>query len=168
LRHRRPIRGELDAVRSSAIAGLPDCSIFRGGTSTMKIVRLIARLLMGLEFTVFGLNGFLHFIPMTLPEGVAGQFLGAMFVSKYVYAIAVLELVGGVLLLVNRYVPLALTLLGPVLVNILLFHILMEPQGLPIAIITAVLWLLVYWGVRSAFAGIFVQRVPTSSSPSGI
>jgi putative oxidoreductase len=80
----------------------------------------------------------------------------------------VLELVGGVLLLVNRYVPLALTLLGPVLVNILLFHILMEPQGLPIAIITAVLWLLVYWGVRSAFAGIFVQRVPTSSSPSGI
>jgi putative oxidoreductase len=168
LRHRRPIRGELDAVRSSAIAGLPDCSIFRGGTSTMKIVRLIARLLMGLEFTVFGLNGFLHFIPMTLPEGVAGQFLGAMFVSKYVYAIAVLELVGGVLLLVNRYVPLALTLLGPVLVNILLFHILMEPQGLPIAIITAVLWLLVYWGVRSAFAGIFVQRVPTSSWPSGI
>jgi len=134
----------------------------------MKIVRLIARLLMGLEFTVFGLNGFLHFIPMKLPEGVAGQFLGAMFESKYVYAIAVLELVGGVLLLVNRYVPLALTLLGPVLVNILLFHILMEPQGLPVAIITAVLWLLVYSGVRSAFAGIFAQRVPTSSSPSGI
>ena len=134
----------------------------------MKIVRLIARLLMGLEFTVFGLNGFLHFIPMTPPGGVAGQFLGAMFESKYVYAVVVLELVGGVLLLVNRYVPLALTLLGPVLVNILLFHILMEPQGLPIAIITAVLWFLVYWGVRSAFAGIFVQRVPTSSSPSGI
>ncbi len=80
--------------------------LFAEGTSTMKIVRLIARLLMGLEFTVFGLNGFLHFIPMKLPEGVAGQFLGAMFESKYIYAIAVLQLVGGVLLLVNRYVPL--------------------------------------------------------------
>ena len=134
----------------------------------MKIVSLIARLLMGLEFTVFGLNGFLHFIPMKLPEGVAGQFLGAMFESKYVYAVAVLQLVGGVLLLVNRYVPLALTLLGPVIVNILLFHLLMEPQGLPIAIITAVLWFLVFWEVRSAFAGIFAQRVPPSSPPSRI
>ncbi len=130
----------------------------------MKIVSLIARLLLGLEFTVFGSNGFLHFIPMKLPEGVAGQFLGAVFESKYVYVVAALQLVGGLLLLANRYVPLALTLLGPVIVNILLFHILMEPQGLVIAIITAVLWFLVYWDVRSAFAGVFAQRVPTSSS----
>jgi len=134
----------------------------------MRIVSLIARLLLGLEFTVFGSNGFLHFIPMKLPEGVAGQFLGAMFESKYIYAVAALQLVGGLLLLANRYVPLALTLLGPVIVNILLFHITMEPQGLVIAIITAVLWFLVYWSVRSAFAGVFAQRVPASSSPKVI
>jgi putative oxidoreductase len=134
----------------------------------MKIVSLIARLLMGLEFTVFGSNGFLHFMQMKPPEGLAGQFLQVLVESKYVYAVAALQLIGGLLLLANRYVPLALTLLGPVIVNILLFHILMEPQELAIAIITAVLWFLVYWEVRSAFAGIFAQRVPPSSPASRI
>jgi putative oxidoreductase len=124
----------------------------------MKIVRIISRLLLGLVFTVFGLNGFFHFIQQPPPEGLAAQFLGALAESHYFAAVFAIQLAGGVLLLVNRYVPLALTLLGPVLVNILLFHSLMEPKGLPPAVVAAVLWLIVFWGVRSAFAGVFVQK----------
>src|SRR6476661_3048711 len=97
---------------------------------SMKILTHISRFLLGLIFLVFGLNGFLHFIPMPPPSGVAGQFLGAMFVSKYLLFVFAIELIGGVLLLINRYVPLALTILGPVIVNILLFHSLMNSDGL--------------------------------------
>jgi len=125
----------------------------------MKTTYLIARLLLGLIFTVFGLNGFLHFIPMPPPTGIAGQFMGALFMSHYLVAIFVLQLAGGVLLLINRYVPIALTLLGPVIVNILLFHALMAPSGVGLAILVALLWIAVFVHVRSAFAGIFQPRV---------
>jgi putative oxidoreductase len=125
----------------------------------MKIVVLIARILLGLVFTVFGLNGFLHFIPMAPPPGLAGQYMVALFLSHYLVAIFLVQLVGGLLLLVNRFVPLALTLLGPVVVNILLFHSCMAPAGLPLALFTTVLWFVVFAGVRSAFAGLFAQRV---------
>ena len=89
------------------------------------------------------------------PEGLAAQFFGAIFASGYWIAIFALQFVGGLLLLVGRFVPLALTLLGPVIVNILLFHICMEPGGLPVAVAVAVLWFVVFSGVRQAFAGIF-------------
>ena len=69
-------------------------------------------------------------------------------------------------LLVNRYVPLALTLLGPIIVNILLIHILMLPSGLPLALVVTVLWIVVFLSVRSAFAGLFQQRVPAQSLSS--
>lgn len=125
----------------------------------MKIAVLIARVLLGLLFTVFGLNGFLHFIPMQAPTGLAGQYMGALFVSHYLVAVFLLQLIGGVLLLVNRFVPLALLLLGPVIVNILLFHATMAPEGLPLALFGIVLWLTVFVAVRSAFRGVFVQKV---------
>ncbi len=125
----------------------------------MKIAVLIARILLGLLFTVFGLNGFLHFIPMPPPTGLAGQYMGALFLSHYLVTIFLVQLVGGLLLLVNRYVPLALVLLGPVLVNILLFHACMAPAGLPMALFATVLWFVIFAGVRRAFAGLFVQRV---------
>jgi len=124
----------------------------------MKTTSLIARLLLGLIFTVFGLNGFLHFIPLPPPSGVAGQFMGALFVSHYLSVVFALQLIGGVLLLANRYVPLALTLLGPIVANILLFHALMAPEGLAMPVIVAVLWGVVFFRVRSAFAGVFQQR----------
>ena len=125
----------------------------------MKTAFTIARTLLGLLFTVFGLNGFLHFIPMQPPTGLAGQYMGALFVSHYLVVVFLLELVGGLLLLVNRYVPLALLVLGPVVVNILLFHSLLAPEGLPLALIAALLWLVIFAGVRQTFAGVFVQRV---------
>jgi putative oxidoreductase len=125
----------------------------------MKIAVLIARILLGLLFLVFGLNGFFHFIPMPPPTGLAGQYMGALFVSHYLVVVFLLQVVGGALLLAGRYIPLALLLLGPVLVNIVLFHSFMAPEGLPVALFATVLWLIVFAGVRKAFAGVFVQRV---------
>lgn len=125
----------------------------------MKIVILIARLLLGLVFVVFGLNGFLNFLSMgPMPTGLAGQFIGALFQSHYLWVVAGLQVVGGLLLLVNRFVPLALVLLGPVIVNILLYHLLMNPAGIAMAMLVAILWFIVFYGHRQYFAGIFVQR----------
>jgi len=125
----------------------------------MKIVSLIARLLLGLIFLVFGLNGFLHFIPLPLPPGLAGQYMMALAVSHYISVVYLLQLIPAILLLANRYVPLALVLIGPVIVNIFLFHAFMAPSGLPLAVIVIVLWVLTALGVRNAFAGLLQQRV---------
>ncbi|MEY2496731.1 MAG: putative oxidoreductase [Verrucomicrobiota bacterium] len=127
----------------------------------MKITSVIARFLLGLIFLVFGLNGFLHFIPASAPpSGTAGQFIGALFVSNYLVVVFLLQLISAILLLINRYVPLALTLLAPVIVNILLFHMLMAPSGLSLALVVTLLWSVVFLSVRSAFSGLFQPRVP--------
>ena len=125
---------------------------------SVKILTHVSRFLLGFIFLVFGLNGFLHFIPMPPPSGVAGQFLGAMFVSKYLLVVSGLQVISGALLLINRYVPLALTILGPIIVNILLFHALMSPVGIGLAVFVAILWGVAFASVRSAFAGIFEAR----------
>lgn len=125
----------------------------------MKIAVLVARILLGLEFLVFGLNGFIHFIHMPPPTGIAAQFMGAVFASHYYVIIFLCQIIGGALLLSGFYVPLGLTILGPVLVNILVFHATMSPAGLPFALIPTVLWFIVFAGVRSAFAGIFAKKV---------
>jgi putative oxidoreductase len=124
----------------------------------MKIVTTISRLLLGLLFAVFGLNGFLPFISTLPPSGVAGQFFGALFVSNCLVPIFALQVISGILLLVNRFVPIALTILGPVIANILLFHVLMNPAGLGPGVLAAILWGVVFASVRSAFAGIFQAR----------
>jgi uncharacterized membrane protein YphA (DoxX/SURF4 family) len=125
----------------------------------MKIAALIARILLGLGFVVFGLNGFLHFIPTgPLPTGLAGQFVTVLFQSHYVLYVSAIQVAGGALLLVNRYVPLALVLLGPVIVNILLFHLLLNRTGLEIALVVAIRWFIVAFRHRQYFSGIFVQR----------
>jgi len=124
----------------------------------MKIAALIARILLGLIFLVFGSNVFFHFIPMQLPPGTAGQFMAALFVSHYVIVIGLLEIIPAILLLINRYVPLALTLLAPVIVNIFFFHVLMSPTGLPLAIVVIILWIITALSVKSAFAGLFQQK----------
>lgn len=125
----------------------------------MKIAALIARILLGLLFLVFGLNGFLHFIPLPPPSGLAGQYMGALFVSHYLAVVFAVQVIGGALLLANRFVPLALILLGPILVNILLFHSLMAPEGLPLALFATMLWVILFYAVRRAFTGVFVARV---------
>ena len=130
----------------------------------MKIVVLIARILLGLVFLVFGANKIVPFMPASMPTGVAGQFIGAMVSTKYMIFVGLCESVSGLLLLANRYVPLALTIVGPVIVNILLVGLLMSPIALPSGIIVTILWFVVFWSVRSAFSGIFQQRVQSSAS----
>src|SRR5438445_935186 len=98
----------------------------------MKIMTVIARFLLGFIFLTFGLNGFLHFIPSSPPSGTPGQFVGALFVCHYLVVVFLRQLISAVLLLVNRYVPPALTLLARITVNILRIHILMLPTGLPL------------------------------------
>ena len=125
----------------------------------MKLAPTISRYLLGFIFLVFGLNGFLHFIPMPPPSGIAGEFMGSLFVSHYLVVVFLLQLIPAILLLVNRYVPLALVLLGPVIVNIFLFHAFMAPSGLPLALAVVILWILTFAGARSAFNGMFQQHV---------
>ena len=125
----------------------------------MRIVFLIARILLGLMFIVFGLNGFLNFLSMgPPPTGLAGQFIGALAQSHYFWVVAALQVLGGLLLLVGRYVALGLVLLGPVIVNILLYHIFLHPAGAGFAIAVTVLWFIVFYAYRHHFSGIFAQR----------
>jgi len=95
---------------------------------------------------------------MPPPSGLAGQFLGVLFVSHYLVPVFLVQLVGGALLLANRFVPLALAVLAPVIVNILLFHCLMAPEGLPMASVVVLLWAVIFYAKRSAFAGLFAAR----------
>ena len=126
----------------------------------MKIVTMIARYLLGLMFLVFGSNMFLQFIPMgQLPPGVAGQFTAALFAAHYFYVVGAIMVISGVLLLVNRFVGLGLTLLGPVLFNILMYHLLMNPGGIGMGAFATLLWLLVAWGHRIVFARLFAARL---------
>lgn len=125
----------------------------------MKTASTVARYLAGAIFLIFGLNGFLHFIPMPPPNGVAAQFMGALYVTHYLTLIFAVQVVGAVLLLVNRFVPLALAILAPVIVNILSFHALMAPSGLPLALFVAVLWATIFIDVRPAFSGLFQSRL---------
>jgi uncharacterized membrane protein YphA (DoxX/SURF4 family) len=126
----------------------------------MKIVTLIARILLGLISVVFGLNGFLNFLSMgPMPTGLAGQFFGALVLSHYFWVVAALQIIGGALLLVNRFVPLALVVLGPVIVNIILYHVFLNLSGAPFAAVVTILWLIVFYGNRQHFSGMFVQRV---------
>ena len=126
----------------------------------MKIAAMIARYLLGLMFFVFGLNMFLNFIPMgQLPAGVAGQFTAALLAAHYFYVVGAVMAVSGILFLVNRYVGLGLTLLGPVLFNILMYHLLMDLGGIWMGAFATLLWLLVAWEHRRVFERLFAARL---------
>lgn len=125
----------------------------------MKIVAHIARVLLALVLLAFGINGFYQFIPGQLPPGLAGQFLGAILASHFFMGVAVVMIIGSLLLLCNVYVPLALVLLAPILVNILLFHLFMNPRGIVPGLVLSICWLIVAFRVRLAFAGLFLKKV---------
>lgn len=121
----------------------------------MKVVTLIARFLLALTFVVFGLNGFLHFIKAPPPSSdLARQFFGAIFASHYSVLIFSVQVIGGLLFLVRRTVPLALVVIAPVIVNILTFHVLMDPAGIVPGAIMTVCWFVVFFHYRRAFDGI--------------
>jgi putative oxidoreductase len=121
----------------------------------MKILTIIARVLLGLIFVFFGSNGLLHFLPMPpLPQGVTGEFLHSFFASGYVYVISAFQLIAGLLLLIGKFVPLGLTILAAIILNIWTFHLLMAPAGLPPAVVVTILELFLVWSYRDRFAGI--------------
>src|SRR5438132_11483034 len=123
----------------------------------MKIATIIVRVLLGLAFVVFGSNIFLHFLPMTPPTPpppLAVDFSKALMESHYILVVGALQVIGGALLLLGRFVPLGLTLLGPVIVNIVLFHIFLDTSGLPMAAVVSALALFLLWQYRAAFAGL--------------
>jgi hypothetical protein len=124
----------------------------------MKNVVLIARILLGVIFVAFGLNAFLHFLPKPMPPGIAGQFVGAMFQSHFILFVSTLEIISGALLLVNFYVPLALAILAPIIVNIILFLILLPPVGWQPGVLAAILWVFLFFHYRKHFSGLFIQR----------
>ncbi len=130
----------------------------------MKIASTVSRYLLGIMFAVFGANGFLHFIKQPPPSSAdALQFLTSVTDSHYMVLIFLLQFIAGVLLLVGRFVPLALVVLGAILVNILDFHVTMDPQGLAPGSIATILWLGAVWGERHTLGAMFT---PTSKFAS--
>jgi hypothetical protein len=121
----------------------------------MKIASIIARCLLALVFIVFGLNGFLHFLPQKAPTSeLARQYVTVMFTSGYLKFVFGLQLIAGALLLFRRTVPLALVIAAPLIVNILLFHALMNPGGIVPGLVVTALWFVIFWQFRAAFDGI--------------
>jgi len=120
---------------------------------------LAARILLGLIFFVFGLNFFLHFIPQPPPSGPAGAYAGAMFATGYQFVLLnVAEVVSGALLLAGRFVPLALAVLAPIVINILFFHAFLAPAGIALPIVVLALELFLAWSYRSAYRPMLATR----------
>ncbi len=120
----------------------------------MNYAILITRILLGAVFVFFGANIVLHFLPMHPMAGNAGLFMAAIGGTGYMKVVGLLQIVGGLLLLVGRFVPLSLLLLGPVVANVLLFHTFLEPSGLPLALLLLALWVFLLFVYRRSFVGV--------------
>ena len=128
-----------------------------------------ARLLLGLVFTVFGLNFFLHFLPTPPSTPRAGAFAGALFASGYLFPLLkITEIGAGLLLLSNRFVPLALAVLAPIVINIVGFHLFLAPSGLPLPLVVLAAELIAAWSHRAAFASMLHARTPLSAADAEV
>jgi putative oxidoreductase len=135
----------------------------------MRIAFLIARILLGLIFTAAGVAGFFIFHnPPPAPPGLAAAFQDVFFRSGWVLFVDSVYIVAGVLLLANRYVPLALVALAAIIFNIFVFHLTIMPAGLPAPVILTLLWLLVAWPLRSHFAPLLAARALTDDVPAAV
>ena len=134
----------------------------------MRIIRHLpaaARILMGVIFFVTGLNGFLNFLPQpsTMPEG-AIAFAGAIVKTGYLFQLLMgTQLISSLLLLANRFVPLALALLAPIIVNIVAFHLFLLPSGLGIALVVLALEIYLAWVYRKAYSPMLAMRTTPDS-----
>jgi len=127
----------------------------------MKTITMVIRILLGLVFTVFGLNGFLHFIPMQPMPPPAVSFFGALAATGYMIRLIFFgQLIGGLLLLAGIAVPLGLIILAPIVVNILFFHLYLAPSGLTIAFVVVAMELFLVWRYQGAFVPLFTSRAP--------
>jgi len=122
----------------------------------MKTMVVATRSVLGLIFLVFGLNGFLHFLSMPPPPAHAAAFLGALAKTRYMMPLIMgTQVIAGTLLVVGLWVPFALLLLAPVIVNVVAFHVFLAPGGLPFAIVVSALELALAWHYRATFAPLF-------------
>ena len=132
----------------------------------MNTAAAVARFVLGLVFVVFGLNGFLNFMPMGPVPALAGQFAGALIQSHYMVVVLTLEILSGLLLVTNNYGLLATTFIAPVIVNILLFHIFMAPAGLPVAACVTALWVVSAYPYRALLSPLFQRRFAVERAES--
>jgi len=132
-------------------------------------VTLVARILLGLIFLVFGANGFFHFLPQPPMSGPPADFIGALLATGYLFPLLKgTEVVVGALLLSGRLVPLALTVLAPVVVNIVAFHLFLAPSGLAVPLVVVALGVFLAWSYRSAFSGVLRVNVePDGAGEAG-
>lgn len=154
-----PIHFETVDVPTSQRPGQPHAAPQQ--RTRAKPVYLVARILLGLIFGVLGLNGFIPVLPVppSIPPA-ALTFFGAMVTSHYSYFVFAAQVIAGLLVLFNRYVPLAIVTLAAVLANIWAFHITMWPATIfPMPIVATVLWFIVAWSIRSSFAPLFAKKV---------
>ena len=124
----------------------------------MKILTLVARILLGITFLVFGADKIVPFIHAPMPTGDAGALIGLMFAHKWILFYGVVESASGLMLLLGRFVPLALTLLAGMGTNILLFNLTLTPSNLPIPLFLSVLEIYLVYAYRANFAGIFTAK----------
>ncbi len=118
----------------------------------------VARILLGLAFLVFGLNGFFHFMPMPPLAERPGAFIGALAATGYMFPlIKGTEVLAGALLLSGRFVPLALVLLAPVLVNIAAFHIFLTPGEVGMSAFLVALTAFLAWSYRDSYRGVLAS-----------
>ena len=122
----------------------------------MKYIPLVSRLLLGLIFFIMGLNNILHFLPMPYTSGDALTWFGIMSAHGWMTFVGVIMVIAGLLLLVGRFVPLALAMLAPVIVNILLYHALLWPHGYAAAIVVALLEAILLVAYHRSFLPLFV------------
>jgi uncharacterized membrane protein YphA (DoxX/SURF4 family) len=131
--------------------------------NTSKVVT-VTRVVLGLVFFIFGLNGFLQFIPQPPNAGNAAIFFGGLLASGYLLPLLkAVEVVAGAALLANRFVPLTLTVLAPIVVNIVAFHVFLAPAGLPVAAAVLVAELILAWAHRASFAPMLRSRTHNAS-----
>ncbi len=133
----------------------------------MKVLFIVCRVLLGLIFVVFGLNGLFHFIPMgppPPPDSLPGKFMASMMGSGWMQIVSGLQVIGGVLVLIGGTAPLGLVILGPIVLNALLFHVLMVGgHGIAPALVATLLELVLLYAYRANFAGLFTASAkPTT------
>lgn len=126
--------------------------------TVLRKLPALARILLGLVFFVFGLNGFLNFLPAPPLPDAAGAFIGALVAGKFLPVVKAIEVVAGLALLTGRFVPLALTLLAPIVVSIVLFHAVLAPDGMAVPLLVLALGLYLAWAYRDAFRGVLDAR----------
>lgn len=124
----------------------------------MKVISLVARILLGIIFIFFGTNLIYPFLHSPMPPGAAGQMVAGLFATHFWYLIGVCQVIGGLLMLIGRYVTLGLVILGPMVVCIDYFHLLSAHSGLPLAALVTLLWFIVAFAHKHHLAGIFAAR----------